>query len=297
MELILQLFNDNRKSYVEWKQIVYVVFLAIILGWACHCVWGIALYKSGDMDEKAASVGTYTTPSLRGEIEEAVDKLSGTEKEEMETDVDIDTGIAAYETAGSIRNTVGQDVSSFEEKATEAADPVRISPKAKVEMEKREQASDQIEERPGYIDKKIEGNPELPFAKIMEGIGDKDKAEVPEKIPEPIIEKEVSGFICDERGYITGYSNPSVFMRDGFVVLPGDNACSGIKAGAFKGLEETVFEIYIPANITYIEKDLFDSLHNLVFIEVDPRNARFYSQNGILYTRDGKIFAYPNRQM
>ena len=51
------------------------------------------------------------------------------------------------------------------------------------------------------------------------------------------------------------------------------------------------------ANITYIEKDIFDSLYNLIFIEVSPQNTKFYSQNGILYTRDGRLFAHPNRQM
>lgn len=297
MELILQLLNDNRKCYVEWKQIIYVVFLTVILGCTCHYVSGIALHKSEAMSEKAALVGTYTTLSLRVGVEGAADKFGGAAKEEMETDADIDALAAACETEESIGNIVGQDVGSSMEKEAKNLKPARISPKTKMEMEKRGRASERAVENSGCIGNKIQSNPELPFTNIMEGIGNKDNVEAPEKIPEPVIQKEISGFICDGDGRITGYSNPLEFMKDGFVVLPRDKACTGIKAGALEGLEERVFEIYIPANITYIEKEIFDSLHNLIFIEVAPQNTRFYSQNGILYTRDGKIFAYPNMQM
>lgn len=109
--------------------------------------------------------------------------------------------------------------------------------------------------------------------------------------------REISGFICDGRGRITGYRDSGKFLKDSLAVLPRDSSCTGIAKGAFKGLEGEVFEIYITANITYIEEGAFDSLTNLVFIEADPKNPAFYSANGVLYTRDGKVFAYPSRMM
>ena len=78
-------------------------------------------------------------------------------------------------------------------------------------------------------------------------------------------------------------------------MLPWITACTGIRKGAFRGLEEKIEEIYIPANITYIEAGAFDTLDNLIFIEADSMNAEYRSANGVLYNRDGSITAYPNR--
>lgn len=116
-------------------------------------------------------------------------------------------------------------------------------------------------------------------------------------VPDAAGVREISGFICDGRGRITGYRDSGKFLKDSLAVLPRDSSCTGIAKGAFKGLEGEVFEIYITANITYIEEGAFDSLTNLVFIEADPKNPAFYSANGVLYTRDGKVFAYPSRMM
>lgn len=116
-------------------------------------------------------------------------------------------------------------------------------------------------------------------------------------VPDAAGVREISGFICDGRGRITGYRDSGKFLKDSLAVLPRDSSCTGIAKGAFKGLEGEVFEIYITANITYIEEGAFDSLTNLVFIEADPKNPAFYSVNGVLYTRDGKVFAYPSRMM
>lgn len=115
--------------------------------------------------------------------------------------------------------------------------------------------------------------------------------------PKPVDRREISGFLCNERGHIIGYSDPLKFMKDSLAVLPRDSACTGITKGAFDGLEKEIAEIFITANITYIEEGVFDHLENLVFIEADPRNPEFYSVNGVLYTKDGRVFAYPRRMM
>lgn len=298
VELILRIFNENRKCYVEWKQIMNAVLLVIILAGACHYTSEPAVYKPGNMREKASLAGTYTVPCIQVEMGVLADQFTGARKEEAETGMGMDTsaaadtgrplntdaGAIASEGADSIRNIAGKkDKASAKE-----GDNTGRGARTFVRIE---------EEETSGIENQTESNPALPAADVMKSIGSVGITDVFTKIPEPVIQREISGFICDERGCITGYSNSAEFMKDGLVVLPGNCVCTGIKAGAFKGLEESIFEIYIPANITYIEKDIFDSLYNLIFIEVSPQNTKFYSQNGILYTRDGRLFAHPNRQM
>lgn len=52
-------------------------------------------------------------------------------------------------------------------------------------------------------------------------------------------------------------------------------------------------EIYIPADITYIEDGAFDDLCCLMYIEVAGDNPEYYSEKGILYRKDGTEIAYP----
>lgn len=107
--------------------------------------------------------------------------------------------------------------------------------------------------------------------------------------------KEFPGFLCNDKGYITGYTDASVFLKDDLLVFPRYDTCIGIEKSALKGLEEKVSEIYIPANISYIESGAFDYLTNLIYIEVNPKNSKFYSRNGILYYKNGDIAAFPKR--
>lgn len=107
--------------------------------------------------------------------------------------------------------------------------------------------------------------------------------------------KEFPGFLCNDKGYITGYTDASVFLKDHLLVLPRYDTCVGVEKSALKGLEEKISEIYIPANISYIESGVFDDLTNLIYIEVNPKNSKFYSRNGILYYKNGDIAAFPQR--
>lgn len=107
--------------------------------------------------------------------------------------------------------------------------------------------------------------------------------------------KEFPGFLCNDKGYITGYTDASLFLEDSLLVFPRYDTCVGIEKNALKGLEEAVTEIYIPANISHIESGAFDDLTNLAFIEVHPKNKSFYSKDGILYDKNGDVAALPNR--
>lgn len=105
--------------------------------------------------------------------------------------------------------------------------------------------------------------------------------------------KEFPGFISNDSGHIIGYSDASKFLGDNLMVLPSYKTCIGIEKDAINGLEEEIYEIYIPANITYIEMEMFDRLPNLLYIQVQSDNPEFYSKNGILYYKSGEIAAIP----
>ncbi len=105
--------------------------------------------------------------------------------------------------------------------------------------------------------------------------------------------KEFPGFMSNDLGHIVGCTGSIEAVFDGFLCIPGYENCVGIEKGAFDGMEEDVFELYIPANITYIEEGAFDNLTNLMFIEASGDNPVFYSEKGILYYNDGTVAAYP----
>ena len=105
--------------------------------------------------------------------------------------------------------------------------------------------------------------------------------------------KEFPGFQSNDLGHIVGCTGSIEAVFDGFLCIPGYENCVGIEKGAFDGMEEDVFELYIPANITYIEEGAFDNLTNLMFIETSGDNPVFYSEKGVLYYNDGTVAAYP----
>lgn len=104
--------------------------------------------------------------------------------------------------------------------------------------------------------------------------------------------KEFAGFISDERGYLIGCTS-ELLVTDGIFLLPVSPDCVGIASGAFDGMNEEVLELYIPANITEIEEGALDSLKPLWYIETDPANPSYYSEDGVLYHRNGAVAKDP----
>lgn len=94
-----------------------------------------------------------------------------------------------------------------------------------------------------------------------------------------------TGFAYDSEGYITGYTGEGYGISDGLLVLPDEEGCVGIRAGAFDAIEDPVFEIYIPAGITDIELGALENLIWLFYIEVDPNNPIYESRGGVLYSK------------
>lgn len=104
---------------------------------------------------------------------------------------------------------------------------------------------------------------------------------------------EFPGFLANDSGHIIGCTDAGLAAMDGFLCIPDYEECTGIERGAFDSIGNSVFEVYIPANITYIENGAFDSLSNLMYIEAAAGNPSYYSENGILYNCDGTIAVYP----
>ena len=104
--------------------------------------------------------------------------------------------------------------------------------------------------------------------------------------------RDFAGFISDARGYLIGCTS-ELLVADGIFLLPISPDCVGIASGAFDGVNEVVLELYIPANITEIEEDALDSLKPLWYIEADPANPSYYSEDGVLYHRNGAVVKDP----
>jgi hypothetical protein len=103
---------------------------------------------------------------------------------------------------------------------------------------------------------------------------------------------EIAGFMVDEAGVIVNCTDVSV-ADGGLLVLPVSEMCTGLGDNALDALGEYCTEIYIPANITYIAPNTFASFPYLMYIEVASDNPAYYSDAGVLYSRDGQIIAYP----
>lgn len=105
--------------------------------------------------------------------------------------------------------------------------------------------------------------------------------------------REFTGFLSNEKGHITGYTDAAKVVSNHLFVLPTHKSCTGIEKSAVEGLETEIDEIYIPANITYIETELFHRLPNLMYIQVEDGNPNYYSKDGCLYQKNGKLVAVP----
>lgn len=320
MELILELLNENRKISLEWRSAVCAAAVAVAVGGTCH-------YLSVSEDhapENAAAVMPDTYAVTAAAAMPDMESIAGNLLKAGEGLSDARENITADEVADAATATTTAATADTNAATTAELDGISANhgtgTASKASSGRRTSANNvRAKNRPGISAVsagKAPGKPAFAVKAGKQSVYKKDKAaehilppagnvkiEAPGRVTEiiPVPDaagvREISGFICDGRGRITGYRDSGKFLKDSLAVLPRDSSCTGIAKGAFKGLEGEVFEIYITANITYIEEGAFDSLTNLVFIEADPKNPAFYSANGVLYTRDGKVFAYPSRMM
>lgn len=134
---------------------------------------------------------------------------------------------------------------------------------------------------------------DVPVEKPADDAKTETPADAEDPAEDPTVETQnVRGFLVNEAGCITGYQDLLV-AKSGILALPEDTFCTSVGSHAFAGLENDCMEIYIPANITWIEPDAFAELSNVFYIEVAPDNPAYYSDFGVLYSMDGELVCYP----
>lgn len=102
----------------------------------------------------------------------------------------------------------------------------------------------------------------------------------------------IDGFLVNESGIIYGISDPDLVVNDGYMEFPTEK-CTGIAAGTFSSGLPTVREIFIPANITYIEEGAFSGLANMEWFETESSGA-YYTEEGVLFAEHGTcLLAFP----
>lgn len=281
MELILEWMYERRKSQNEWKQIICAVTLALFVGGMCH--------SASVETEYAAEKKGISEPSAFFYARHHLGIGIGSLKERFIPDTAPET---FREAVGEISDDTEYPTGLFADNAVENV--------GHTETKKNKKRKEKIIKKNAAVksdfipsDNKKE---DINLEKLTENIKVPEKVEEIIKDSKPSVQKEFSGFICNTDGYIIGVSEPSKIIKDSMVVLPRNGACTGIKKGSFNGLEKMVSEIYIPANIINIELGFFDDFLNLIYIEAQPENPRYYSVNGILYDRNGDVAGYPNRQ-
>lgn len=112
----------------------------------------------------------------------------------------------------------------------------------------------------------------------------------------PLAELTIVGnFAVNQAGIIEKCIDPYAASVDDTIILPTDKRCTGIGIEAFTDIIEVseVMEVYIPANIIYIEPEAFGGLNSLVYIEVAEENPEYRSVEGVLYDREGNVVVYP----
>ena len=103
---------------------------------------------------------------------------------------------------------------------------------------------------------------------------------------------ELNGFVVNENGVIESCKNPAFVLKDGIIIFPADERCSGIGSEALNGIASAE-EVYIPANIISTAPGVLDKLEGLMYIEVAPDNPVYESRDGILYGKNSEIITVP----
>ena len=102
----------------------------------------------------------------------------------------------------------------------------------------------------------------------------------------------IDGFLVNESGIIYGISDPDLVVNDGYMEFPTEKR-TGIAEGTFSSGLTTVREIFIPANITYIEEGTFSGLANMEWFEMESSGA-YYTEEGVLFAEHGTcLLAFP----
>lgn len=98
--------------------------------------------------------------------------------------------------------------------------------------------------------------------------------------------KDYDNYRSDENGYLTAFTGTASDITDYTLSIPSHKGCVGIASGTFSTLGTGIYDVYIPSNILYIAPDAFDTLSELIYIEVHADNPNYCSIEGCVYTKD-----------
>lgn len=327
MELILDIFWEERRVYVEWKQIICAVLLAFLIAGLYNYISAQSDYAEEFAKEQAVpaenlpAIGTFESILLLPEedIEEAGRRLKSEGIREAvvkEPNFAVSRGHSEPEAENRTKRAKPVEKTTMKEVNSDAVKEsdnrikyVTAAPDIPV--------TDVITEIPDIVTGGKDDDAGTGNEKAESGDANTNKIEDTNKTesdsagadrtetdtpdtdkagnkPAVLVER-FPGFLINEEGHIAGYTDASKILKDYLVVFPRNAACTGIEKDALKGLETDIYEIYLPANISYIAEGALDDLVNLHYIEAAPGNPRFYSENGILYYRNGEVAVCPNR--
>lgn len=101
----------------------------------------------------------------------------------------------------------------------------------------------------------------------------------------------VDGFLINAAGMIYGVTD-GLDVYDGCLRLPSEG-CKGILAGAFRAAPAGICEMYIPANITYIEEGAFLGLTEMEWFE-SAGSGGYVTRDGVLFSNGSTcILSFP----
>lgn len=312
MELILEIFWEKRRADIEYKQIICAVLLALLVAGMYNFINSLPEHPEEFAKEQTVPTKSLPTEGIFADIplipkESIEDKKSENvdypENVAEETNFAVSYGYSESEAEHRTKSVKPVKRSKAKAKVINSATPA----KADDYMEHTTEAMpdipvmDVITEVPNIVtdrkdnDSSMENGKAEPDSEDTSGTK-ADAADTDKTDTKPVnLAERFPGFLINEKGHIAGYTDVSKILKDYLIIFPRNAACTGIEKDALKGLEADIYEIYIPANISYIAEGALDELVNLYYIEAAPGNPRFYSENGILYYRNGEVAVCPNR--
>ena len=208
--------------------------------------------------------------------------------------IDIPAALSVWEIEESVLPAYTENISETE--AEVALPPAVDEPALKVPEGADEMGeSTTVPIVPGNSEPEVPAMPEEPEIEVPAVPGN------PEAILPPATDSTddpgvsvplaIDGFLVDESGMICGVTD-SLLIEDGCMVLPSEG-CMGIASGAFIHAPGGICEIYIPANITYIEEGAFAGFGQTEWFSTDPSGA-YTSRDGVLFSEGGTcLLAFP----